>query len=138
MSSSGALSPQKAAEDTLEIGKHHLSEALQLTFLKSIYGGLLLSAGGVLSLILVTGTPTLTESNPGIARVLQGITFPVGLVLVYFTGAELMTGYPMWYTHPFDTLIALLRISFQVHHDCFEPARPSIAIYPWLYSFMDR
>lgn len=95
MSSSGALPPQKAAEDTLETGSHHLNEALQLTILKNIYGGLVLSAGGLLSLVLVTGMPTLTKSNPGAAHLVQGLTFPVGLVLVYFVGAELFTGYPM-------------------------------------------
>lgn len=98
MSSSGALPPQKAAEDTLETGKHHLSEATQLTFLKNIYGGLLLSAGGLLSLTLETGTPSLAGSMPGISRLLQGITFPIGLVLVYFAGGELFTGFPMWFT----------------------------------------
>ena len=95
--SSGALSPRKAAESTLETGAHHLFEDLQLTFLKNVYGALLLSAAGLLSLILTTGTPGLTENNPGVERLLQGITFPIGLVLVYLVGAELYTGYPMWY-----------------------------------------
>ena len=94
--STGALSPKKAAEQTLEIGVHHLEEDLQLTFLKNVYGALLISAGGLLSLTLVTGTPGLSDTNPGLPRILQGITFPVGLVLVYLVGAELYTGYPMW------------------------------------------
>lgn len=94
--SSGALSPQKAAEQTLETGIHHLSEDLQLTLLKNVYGAMLLSAAGLLSLTLHTGTPGLTEGNPGLGRILQGITFPIGLVLVYLVGAELYTGYPMW------------------------------------------
>jgi len=96
MASSGALPPPKAAADVLETGKHHLAESLQLTFLKNVYGGLLLSAGGLLSLTLATGTPSATESNPGIARLLQGAAFPIGLILVYLVGAELCTGYPMY------------------------------------------
>ena len=94
--STGAVSPRKAAEKTLETGVHHLGEDLQLTFLKNIYGALLMSAGGLLSLTLVTGTPQLSESNPGLPRILQGLTFPIGLVLIYLVGAELYTGYPMW------------------------------------------
>ena len=94
--SSGALPPAKAAQDTLKTGIHHLTEDLQLAFLKNIYVALLLSAGGLLSLILETGCPSLTKSNPGLGNFLQGITFPIGLVLVYFVGAELYTGYPMW------------------------------------------
>jgi formate/nitrite transporter FocA (FNT family) len=94
--STGALSPRKAAENTLETGVHHLEEDLQLTFLKNVYGALLVSAGGLLSLTLVTGTPGLSESNPGLPRILQGLAFPIGLVMVYLVGAELYTGYPMW------------------------------------------
>ncbi|GAB7343512.1 hypothetical protein MBLNU457_1525t1 [Dothideomycetes sp. NU457] len=95
--STGAKPPVKAAEDTLETGVHHLDEDLQLTFLKNIYGALLLSAGGILSLIIETGSPSLIKANPGMGHILQGITFPIGLVLVYFVGAELYTGYPMWF-----------------------------------------
>jgi formate/nitrite transporter FocA (FNT family) len=94
--STGALEPRKAAEKTLETGVHHLEEDVQLTFLKNIYGALLVSAGGLLSLILVTGSPKLSESSPGISHLLQGLAFPIGLVMVYLVGAELYTGYPMW------------------------------------------
>ncbi|KAK3690619.1 hypothetical protein LTR37_019063 [Vermiconidia calcicola] len=89
--------PQKAAEDTLDVGKHHLAESTQLTFVKNIYGALLLSAGGLLSLILETGSPSLSASNPGLGQLLRGLGFPSGLVLVYLVGAELFTGYPMWF-----------------------------------------
>ncbi|THW37530.1 Formate/nitrite transporter [Aureobasidium pullulans] len=95
--STGALTPRKAAEKTLETGVHHLEEDLQLTFLKNVYGALLVSAGGLLSLTITTGSPGLSESNPGLPRILQGLTFPIGLVLVYLVGAELYTGYPMWF-----------------------------------------
>ncbi|TKA81956.1 hypothetical protein B0A49_02533 [Cryomyces minteri] len=94
--SSGALSPGEATEQLYQTGIHHLEEATQLTFLKNVYGGLLLSFGGLFSIIASAGCPGLEESNPGLVRLLQGITFPVGLVVVYFVGAELFTGYPMW------------------------------------------
>jgi len=87
--SSGALEPKDAAKQTLETGEHHLSEGLRLCFFKNIYGGLLLSAGGLLSMTLSNGMPGLTEGNPGVKRLLQGSTFPIGLVLVYLVGAEL-------------------------------------------------
>lgn len=89
MASSGALPPGKAFADTYHTGLHHLSEATQLTLLKNIYGALLLSAGCLLSLLLSAGSPGLTRDNPGVSRLLQGLAFPVGLVLVYFAGAEL-------------------------------------------------
>jgi len=91
---SGALSPSEATRETYETGLHHLREALFLTFFKSLYGGLLLSAGGILSLRIAGGSPDL---SPGMGHLLQGITFPIGLVIIYFVGAELYTGYPMWF-----------------------------------------
>ncbi|KAI7237098.1 Formate/nitrite transporter [Hortaea werneckii] len=92
---SGGLTPEDAAIETLGIGLHHLCETVELAFLKNVYGGLLLSAGGLLALVLATGFPDY-DSDPGISRLLQGTAFPVGLIVVYFLGAELFTGYPMW------------------------------------------
>ncbi|KAI6947397.1 Formate/nitrite transporter [Hortaea werneckii] len=92
---SGGLTPEDAAIETLHIGLHHLCETVELAFLKNVYGGLLLSAGGLLALVLATGFPDY-DSDPGISRLLQGTAFPVGLIVVYFLGAELFTGYPMW------------------------------------------
>lgn len=95
-SSSGALSPLDATHSLHRVGLHHLFEPAQLTFLKNLYGGILFSLGGHFSLIAAAGSPGLAESNPGLVRLLQGATFPVGLVIVYGVGAELFTGYPMW------------------------------------------
>ncbi|KAI6788602.1 Formate/nitrite transporter [Hortaea werneckii] len=92
---SGGLTPEDAAIETLHIGMHHLCETVELAFLKNVYGGLLLSAGGLLALVLATGFPDF-DSSPGLSRLLQGTAFPVGLIVVYFLGAELYTGYPMW------------------------------------------
>ncbi|KAI7286970.1 Formate/nitrite transporter [Hortaea werneckii] len=94
---SGGLTPEDAAIETLHIGMHHLCETVELAFLKNVYGGLLLSAGGLLALVLATGFPDF-DSSPGLSRLLQGTAFPVGLIVVYFLGAELFTGYPMWLT----------------------------------------
>lgn len=91
---SGSLSPPDATKETYKVGLSHLHEALLLVFIKSFYGGLLLSAGGLLSLTIAGGAPDIA---PGLERLLQGLTFPIGLVIIYFVGAELYTGYPMWF-----------------------------------------
>ena len=83
------LSPLDASQETLQTGIHHLDEGLELTLLKNIYGGLLLSAGGLISVVLGAGFPGMAEGNPGIERLAQGFVFPIGLILVYFVGAEL-------------------------------------------------
>ncbi|KAK5094692.1 hypothetical protein LTR70_003918 [Exophiala xenobiotica] len=92
--SSGALSPSDATQETFKTGLQHLYESPLITLTKSFYGGLLLSAGGLLSLTIAGGV---SDMSPGLSRLLQGITFPVGLVIIYFVGAELYTGYPMWF-----------------------------------------
>lgn len=95
----GALIPPEASEAVLSTGIHHLREPLTVTFIQNIYGALLLSAGGLLSITVGAGFAGIQEqNNPGIQRLLQGASFPLGLVLVYLVGAELFTGYPMWYT----------------------------------------
>ncbi len=88
--SSGALSPSAAAHSTLAEAEHHLSEPHLTTFLKSVQGGALLAVGGTLAMSLVGGLDeAVKEANPGLERAVQALTFPVGLVLVYFIGAEL-------------------------------------------------
>lgn len=96
--SSGILSPADAALDVFKDALHHLAEPLHLTFVKGIYGGLLLSSGGVLSNIVSHGVNGISEADPAVPSLLSGLTFPIGLILVYLVGAELYTGYPMWYT----------------------------------------
>ena len=40
-------------------------------------------ASGTLSLILATGFPGISDTNPGFIRLMQGLMFPIGLVIVY-------------------------------------------------------
>lgn len=42
----------------------------------------MLSFGGLLSEVLSAGAVGLTQSNPGIVKVLGGFVFPVGLVML--------------------------------------------------------
>lgn len=95
--SSGSLPPNEAAISVLQDGLTHLSEPLIRTFIQNIYGALLLSSGGLFSILLGGGVKDLSPENAGIERLLHGVAFPFGLVLVYLVGAELFTGYPMWY-----------------------------------------
>lgn len=95
---SGALPPGEAAQVVLNNAVHHLTEPFHVSFVQNVYGAMLLSTGGLLSLLLGGGFPQISDGNPGFPRLLQGLSFPLGLVLVYFVGAELYTGFPMWYS----------------------------------------
>lgn len=58
----------------------------------SIMAGAFIALGGILSVIAGCGFPEATMGNPSLQRLLSGMTFPIGLILVVVTGAELFTG----------------------------------------------
>lgn len=92
----GALNPLDAAEKIYQAALLHLYGPTRLPFLKNSHGGLIFGFAGLIFLIAAAGVPSLEKSNPGLPRLLQRATFPLGLVIVYGVGAELFTGYPMW------------------------------------------
>ncbi len=58
----------------------------------SVMAGAFIALGGALSVIIGFGFPEFSVTNPGLQRLLSGLVFPVGLVLVVTFGAELFTG----------------------------------------------
>lgn len=57
-----------------------------------LLGGAFIAMGGLLSFYIAFGSPTLTEGAPGFLRLMQGIPFPLGLILIVLVGGELVTG----------------------------------------------
>ncbi len=60
--------------------------------LGSILAGAYIALGGALSLAVGSGFPDIAAANPGIQKLLSGLVFPVGLMLVVVLGADLFTG----------------------------------------------
>lgn len=58
----------------------------------AMQAGAFIALGGMLSVVLGFGFPALTGGNPGLQRLLSGVAFPIGLILVVVLGAELFTG----------------------------------------------
>lgn len=58
----------------------------------SVLAGAYIALGGALSIIIGFGFPEFTASNPGLQRLLSGLVFPLGLMLVVVLGADLFTG----------------------------------------------
>jgi len=82
--------PDSAASSTLATGLQHLKEPHTQTFLKAVFGGVELAVSGLAALVLAKGLGEgVKEQVPMLERVLQGIVFPFGLVVVYLTGSEL-------------------------------------------------
>lgn len=59
--------------------------------LLAILGGMFIALGGLLTVVVVGGSPELVASNPGLAKFLAGALFPVGLIMVTIAGGDLFT-----------------------------------------------
>lgn len=58
----------------------------------SILAGAYIALGGTLSVAIGFGFPEITAANPGLQKLLSGLVFPIGLMLVVVLGADLFTG----------------------------------------------
>lgn len=58
----------------------------------AVIAGAFIALGGILSVTVGFGFPEVTAGNPGLQKLLSGLLFPVGLLLVVMFGAELFTG----------------------------------------------
>jgi formate/nitrite transporter FocA (FNT family) len=94
-----SYTPAETIEVVSRAGTHRGMMRPDKVFLAAVYGGILLSFGCAASLIL-NAEPWYTQNAPGIPRLLGALVFPVGLVLIVLTGAELFTASNMVGTRP--------------------------------------
>lgn len=85
-------SPQEIVKITEQMAENKFKTPVIKTAILGILAGIYIAMGGLLSLLAGYGMPGLTLENPGLQRLLSGITFPLGLILVVMVGAELFTG----------------------------------------------
>jgi formate transporter len=60
-------------------------------FVLFMLGGAFIALGGLFSITVAGGVPSLASEMPGLVRLLAGITFPIGLVMVIIAGGGLFT-----------------------------------------------
>lgn len=87
--------PRETHDAALEIGgaKVELNRKSPVRVaVLSICAGAYISLGALLSIIVGYGFPEIAASNPGLQKILSGLTFPVGLLLIVVLGGELFTG----------------------------------------------
>lgn len=84
--------PAEITSSTVAIGMAKATLPLYKLILQAIQAGAFIAFGGIMSLIVGFGFPEITASNPSMQRVLSGLVFPIGLILVVVLGAELFTG----------------------------------------------
>jgi formate/nitrite transporter len=58
---------------------------------KSFLAGIFISLGAGLDILIAGGSPGLRASNPAMATLISGFTFPVGFVIIILTNTELCT-----------------------------------------------
>ena len=68
--------------------------------LMAILGGTFIALGGLLTVMVAGGMPQVAATNPGIVKFMAGALFPVGLIIVSITGADLFTSNCAAYTFP--------------------------------------
>lgn len=84
--------PKEITEAALEAGCNKASLPLPRLIVQSIQAGMFIAFGGILSILIGFGFPEITAANPSLQKLLSGLMFPIGLILVMFLGAELFTG----------------------------------------------
>ncbi|KAG8678123.1 hypothetical protein FRC09_020104, partial [Ceratobasidium sp. 395] len=85
------LTPAQTAQKMFETALAKNRQRADLVFFKAFIAGVFLSFGGLLHVIISGGSAGLSSANPGLVKILGGVVFPVGLVMIVLQGQELLT-----------------------------------------------
>ena len=81
------LSPAEFVDFYAQVGAKKSANSAVKLFLAAVLAGFFIGGGG-----LVSGIASFGLTNTSVARVVSGLLFPFGLIMVIITGAELFTG----------------------------------------------
>lgn len=84
-----ALPPAAMARKAEQVGETKVGLSLSTTFALSVLAGAFIAMGAIFATTTMTGGAAMPY---GVTRLLGGITFSLGLILVVVAGAELFTG----------------------------------------------
>ncbi|BDD11897.1 formate transporter (plasmid) [Fulvitalea axinellae] len=87
----GYLSPSEIGAAFIKSAKQKLKCSSFELFLLAIMGGAFVALGGLLSIVVGGGMPEVAANNPGLQKFIFGSVFPVGLIMVILSGADLFT-----------------------------------------------
>ena len=85
------FSPKKIAEQITLSGIAKAKLPVLKFILLAILGGVYISFGCLISMLVAGGMPEMAASNPGIVRLWAAAVFPIGLIMVVIAGADLFT-----------------------------------------------
>lgn len=110
---------EKSGATKCGLSENHLGRLSILSMLAGAY----IALGGTFSVIAGWGLGDVSTDYPAVQRLLSGLTFPLGLILVVILGAELFTGNN-----------AMLIPSYMRGHHGFGPVLKNWALV-WLGNF---
>lgn len=105
----GYLSPKEIAVAFAGSGIYKSDLPFRKFSVIAILGGAFIAFGGLLSVMVAGGIPGIGAENPGLVKFVAGALFPVGLIMVSITGADLFTSDCTAFTLP--VLQKKLRVS---------------------------
>lgn len=83
--------PAEAADAFRQSGVNKTNLSLFKFAIISTLGGVFIAFGALLSVMVAGGMPGIGAENPGLIKFIAGALFPIGLIMVSITGADLFT-----------------------------------------------
>lgn len=83
--------PKEITQEFAASGIYKSSLPLSKFAVIAILGGVFIAFGGLLSVMVAGGSSGIGAVNPGIIKFIAGALFPIGLIMVSVTGADLFT-----------------------------------------------
>jgi formate/nitrite transporter len=87
----GMLAPNGIVDYIDQGAVEKVAMPAQRLFVMAIIGGMFISLGALLAIVIAGGSPELMASNPGLLKFLFGAVFPLGFIAVVLTGVDLFT-----------------------------------------------
>jgi len=86
-----SYSPKETIELVSRAGVYKANMRIDKIFFSSFMAGALLAFAAAVSLI-TNSAPWYQENAPGLIKMISAMVFPIGLVMIILTGADLVTG----------------------------------------------
>ena len=84
-------SPTEIANEFCTLGSNKAKTNNVKFIILAILGGIFIAFGGLLSVVVAGGMPSVAAENPGLVKFMSGAVFPIGLIMVSLAGADLFT-----------------------------------------------
>ncbi len=88
----GYYTPKEIVEQVNLVAEYKAKMPWRKTFVSAILAGGYIAMGSFLALMIGGGMPEIAQTNPGLQKLVFGGVFPLGLILVAISGADLFTG----------------------------------------------